>query len=100
MPQDTLRSSLRGSPPEPGTNIMALMGFALSVLGFFLPPAALGGVVCGHLARHQIRSSGEKGDTWALAALILGYLLILLSVAGLLLFGGFMIAMFGIVAFM
>ncbi|GAB2803065.1 hypothetical protein GCM10027040_34090 [Halomonas shantousis] len=100
MAQDIFRPSRQGSSPEPGTNIMALVGFGLSVVGLFFAPAALGGVVCGHLARRQIRERGEQGDTWALAALILGYLLILLSIAGLLIFGGFMVAMFGIAAFM
>ncbi|WP_242495500.1 MULTISPECIES: DUF4190 domain-containing protein [Salinicola] len=87
------------SPPGP-TNVMALVAFALSVLGTLVPPAALGGVVCGHLARHQIRARQESGDSWALAGLILGYLLILLSLAGILLFGGFVATMFGIMAFM
>ncbi|OLO10279.1 hypothetical protein BTW10_15470 [Chromohalobacter japonicus] len=87
-------------PPTPQLNTMAIVAFALSVLGIFVLPSALGGVVCGHLARRQIRRTGEQGDAWALAALILGYLLLLLSIAGLLLFGGFMITMFGVMAFM
>jgi len=90
------------TPPVPQgpINLMALAAFALSVLGTLVPPAALGGVVCGHLARRQIRRRRESGDSWALAGLILGYLLILLSLAGLLLFGGFVATMFGIMAFM
>ncbi|MGM8932139.1 DUF4190 domain-containing protein [Salinicola halophyticus] len=88
------------TPPPAPTNIMALVAFALSVLGTLVPPAALGGVVCGHLARRQIRRKQESGDSWALAGLILGYLLILLSLAGLLLFGGFVAAMFGVMAFL
>jgi hypothetical protein len=81
------------------TNAMALASFALSVLGCLLAPAALGGIVCGHLARRQIRQRGDAGDSWALAGLILGYLLIALSLAGLLMFGGMMLTMFGIMAF-
>lgn len=87
------------SLPPTGTNLMAITAFILSVLAVFVAPAALGGVVCGHIARRQIRRSGEQGDSWALAALCLGYLLILLSLAGLLLFGGFMLTLFGIMAF-
>ncbi|WP_343230587.1 DUF4190 domain-containing protein [Salinicola acroporae] len=56
--------------------------------------------MCGHLARRQIRQQQESGDSWALAGLILGYLLILLSLAGLLLFGGFIVTMFGVMAFL
>lgn len=93
------QASPPSSSPPAGTNWMALTAFALSVLAVFVAPAALGGVVCGHLARRQIRHSGEHGDSWALAALILGYLLIVLSLAGVLLFGGLMLTMFGIMAF-
>lgn len=98
----TFASSPSGqsTPPSAPTNLMALAAFALSVLGTLVPPAALGGVVCGHLARRQIRRKRESGDSWALAGLILGYLLILLSLAGLLLFGGFVATLFGIMAFM
>lgn len=78
---------------------MAMVAFGLSLLAIFIAPAALGGVVCGHIARRQIRRTGEQGDSWALAALVLGYLLIILSLAGLLLFGGFMLTLFGIMAF-
>ncbi|MBZ9540366.1 DUF4190 domain-containing protein [Modicisalibacter tunisiensis] len=77
---------------------MAIAAFALSVLAVFVTPAALAGVVCGHLARRQIRRRGERGDSWAQAALIIGYLLIGAAVAGLLLFGGFVATFFGIMA--
>lgn len=87
------------SPPPAGTNPMAIAAFVLSILAVFVAPAALAGVVCGHIARHQIRHNDEQGDSWALAALIIGYLLIALSLAGVLLFGGFMITLFGIMAF-
>ncbi|MDV6319329.1 DUF4190 domain-containing protein [Chromohalobacter sp. HP20-39] len=99
MPRDTPMPSTP-PPTPPQLNTMAIAAFALSVLGIFVLPSVLGGVVCGHLARRQIRRTGEQGDAWALAALILGYLLLLLSIAGLLLFGGFMITMFGVMALM
>ena len=40
------------------------------VLAFVAPP---GGIVCGHIARRQIRTSGGQGDGLALAGLVLGY---------------------------
>jgi hypothetical protein len=46
---------------------LAIIAF---VLAFVVPP---GGIVCGHIARSQIRSTGEQGDGLALAGLILGY---------------------------
>ncbi|MCM2131756.1 DUF4190 domain-containing protein [Larsenimonas rhizosphaerae] len=81
------------------TNTMAVIAFLLSLASFMVAPACLGGVVCGHIARHQIRKTGERGDSWALAALIIGYLMLLVSVGGLILFGGIMLTMFGIAAF-
>ncbi|RIX30370.1 DUF4190 domain-containing protein [Amnibacterium setariae] len=48
-------------------NPLAIIAF---VLAFLVPP---GGIVCGHIARRQIRSTGEQGDGLALAGLILGY---------------------------
>jgi hypothetical protein len=51
----------------PPWNPLAIIGF---VLAFVVPPGA---IVCGHIARGQIRRTGEQGDGLALAALILGY---------------------------
>jgi hypothetical protein len=51
-----------GYPPPRPTN-----GLAVAVLTFI--PA----IVCGHLARAQIRRTGEAGGGLALAGLILGY---------------------------
>jgi hypothetical protein len=48
-------------------NALAIVAF---VLAFVVPP---GGIVCGHIARRQIRSTGEQGDGLALGGLILGY---------------------------
>jgi hypothetical protein len=56
-------------PPAPlrPWNALAIIGF---VLAFVVPPGA---IACGHIARAQIRTTGEQGDGLALAALILGY---------------------------
>jgi hypothetical protein len=57
------------APAGPTTpwNPLAIVGF---VLAFVAPPGA---IVCGHIARRQIRTTGEQGDGLALAGLILGY---------------------------
>jgi hypothetical protein len=55
------------TPTVPPWNALAIIAF---VLAFVVPP---GGIVCGHIARGQIRSTGEQGDGLALAGLILGY---------------------------
>ncbi|MCM2973031.1 DUF4190 domain-containing protein [Larsenimonas suaedae] len=80
------------------TNVMALVAFGLSLLSFFVAPACLGSIVCGHVARAQIRRSHENGDSWAVAGLVIGYLMLLASVAGLLVFGGVILTFFGIAA--
>jgi hypothetical protein len=40
----------------------------------FGPLATIPAVVCGHMARHQIRRTGEQGAGMALAGLILGWI--------------------------
>ncbi|MDR1823813.1 MAG: DUF4190 domain-containing protein [Bifidobacteriaceae bacterium] len=54
--------------PARPTNGMAI---AALVLAFFFPPLA---IVFGHIARGQIRRTGESGDGLALAGLIMGYI--------------------------
>jgi len=43
---------------------------------FTLGLAAIPAVILGHLARGQIRQTGERGDGMAVAGLVLGYLAI------------------------
>lgn len=56
-------------------NTLAVVGFVLS---FFV---SIAGVVCGHIALSQIKTSGERGRGLAIAALVIGYLGLLLFVA-------------------
>lgn len=61
-------------PPTSGLAVGSLVcGIAeLFTLGFAAVPA----VILGHLARAQIRQTGERGDGMAVAGLVLGYLAI------------------------
>lgn len=65
------------------TSGLAITSLVLSLLGcFFL--TAIAGVICGHLARKRIRRDPSlTGGGLALAALIIGYILIALWVAWL-----------------
>jgi Domain of unknown function (DUF4190) len=73
----------QGAPPPasvfvygPRTNSAAVASLVLGVISWFLCPF-IGGilaVVFGHVARGQIRRSGESGGGLAVAGLILGYL--------------------------
>ena len=72
-------------PPYPAaafrpTNTMAILSL---VFAFVFAPL---GIVFGHIAKSQIRSSGEGGDGLALAGLITSYIFTGLYVAGCALF--------------
>lgn len=68
-------------PTEPPHNVLAWvslgLGFAFVLFGTF---ASIAAVVCGHIARRQIRERGEQGANAALWGLVLGYAGIALSV--------------------
>lgn len=55
-----------GYPMRRPTNAMAIVAL---VLGLTVPP---GGLICGIIARKQIKETGEEGDGLALAGLIIG----------------------------
>jgi peptidyl-prolyl cis-trans isomerase B (cyclophilin B) len=65
---------LQPAPPQERWNVLAIVGF---VLAFFV---SLGAVICGHIALSQIKRTGERGHGLALAAVILGYVGIALTV--------------------
>ncbi|MGK5672536.1 DUF4190 domain-containing protein [Micromonospora sp. URMC 106] len=56
-----------GPRPGGGTNVLAILSL---VLAFVFAPA---GIVLGHLAKRQIRTTGEEGDQLATWGLVLGY---------------------------
>lgn len=58
---------------------MALIGFILSVAGFFTFVTAIPGVILGHIALRQIRVTRESGHGLAIAALAVGYSVIALG---------------------
>jgi hypothetical protein len=72
-------SGYAGSGTGP-TNGLAIVSLVLSLLGLFFYITAIGGVICGHIARRQIREGHESGDGLALAGLIVGYIVLALGV--------------------
>jgi hypothetical protein len=68
-------------PPAPPTNGLAIAALVCGVGGFVVGLSFIPAIICGHLARRQIRQTGEQGAGLALAGLILGYVGIALFIA-------------------
>ncbi|WP_462158310.1 DUF4190 domain-containing protein [Pseudoalteromonas sp. GB56] len=84
------------APKQAQTSVLAIVSLVLGVLGIFFF-GSIAAVICGHIARSQIRKSNgnQTGDGLALAGLILGYLSIafwglwLIFVGGLAMLGSY-----------
>ena len=87
------------------TSSLAIISLVSGILGWTLLPflGSIAAVICGHMARSEIRREPDRleGDGLAIAGLVLGYLSIamavLLVLAVFLFFGGLVwfAAMFG-----
>lgn len=55
---------------------MALVSLCAGIASWVMVPVAgaIAAIVCGHLARKEIRQSGEDGDTFAVIGMVAGYL--------------------------
>ena len=67
-----------GYAPARPNNSLALVSLLCGIGGWTILPfiASIVAVVTGHMARRQIRETGEGGDGMAVAGLILGYIVI------------------------
>ncbi|MDA0768517.1 MAG: DUF4190 domain-containing protein [Verrucomicrobia bacterium] len=85
-------STMSVAPPQNGLAITSLVLGIVSIVAMTLIITAIPGVVCGHIARRQIREAPgvQSGEGMAIAGLILGYIAIILSLA----FIALMVAMF------
>jgi peptidyl-prolyl cis-trans isomerase B (cyclophilin B) len=63
-----------GQPVQQRYNTLSIIAFVLAFV------VSLGAVICGHIALAQINRTGERGRGFAIWALVLGYLGILLGV--------------------
>jgi hypothetical protein len=61
---------------------MAVISMILSLAGFFVVLSAPIGAILGHMARKQIRETGEDGDGFALTGIIVGWAITGLAVLG------------------
>ena len=65
-------------PPPSGTNSMAIASMVLGVAEFFTAGlTAIPAVVCGHIARRQMKLTSQRGDGLATSGLVLGYMAII-----------------------
>ncbi len=65
-------------PPPSGTNSMAIAAMVLGVAEFFTAGlTAIPAVVCGHIARRQMKLTSQRGDGLATSGLVLGYMAII-----------------------
>jgi len=64
-------------------NVMALIGFILSVSGVVVGITVIPGIVLSHIGFSQIKRTGEAGRGFALAGIIVGYCLVGLSLLAL-----------------
>ena len=83
------------------TNQLAIIALVAAMLSWVLLPVfgALVAIVTGHIARGQIRRSGESGKGLALAALVIGYVhlvvVVVAAIVWVILVGGFLFAWIG-----
>jgi hypothetical protein len=71
-------------PATGTTNVLAIVSLATGLASYVVIPVlgAIVAIVTGHMARGQIKRTGESGSGMALAGLILGYVhLVLVAIA-------------------
>ena len=85
------------APAEPPHNVLAWVSLGLG-LGFVVlgTIASIAAVICGHVARAQIRTRGEQGANAALWGLILGYAGIALTALALVALVVFLVVAVGV----
>ncbi len=83
-------------PVAPRQNVLAWVSFGLGLGGLFFGLfTSIAAIVCGHIARRQIRQRGEQGDGAALTGLISGYVLTVLWVLGIAAYIAFIVFLIG-----
>jgi len=76
-------------PSPPSTNALAIAALVCGAAQFVTGITFIPAIILGHVARSQIRKTGEQGDGMALAGLILGYIGGILVIVILVIFIGF-----------
>lgn len=69
----------------PRTNVFAIWSLVLSLLGFCCGCTPIAGIVCGMIALSQIKASRQGGRGMAIAGIVVGVVMLVVSALGLLL---------------
>ncbi|TVZ04159.1 DUF4190 domain-containing protein [Trebonia kvetii] len=85
-PQPDIQPGYYPYPVQRPTNGLAVAALVCGIAQFFVGVTFIPAIICGHMARRQIRQTGEGGDGMALAGLILGYIGGALLIGAVLLF--------------
>jgi Domain of unknown function (DUF4190) len=72
-PYPPYQGSYPAYPAALSTNGLAIASLVCGVGTFVIGLSFIPAIICGHIARRQIRQTGEQGGGLALAGLILGY---------------------------
>lgn len=85
--------------PLPPNNTLAVIALVSSIAGFFMFPVlgGIAGVIMGHIAKKQIRETGERGEGMVTAALWVGYVGAGLWILGFLAIVLFYLGMFALI---
>jgi hypothetical protein len=63
------------------TNPLAIVSMVCGMVALVLGPLAILAIVFGHIARGQVRRTGEGGRGMATSGLILGYMILVVGTA-------------------
>ena len=65
-------------PPMTTTNSLARASLVLGVAEFFtMGLTAIPAIICGHMAKREMRQTGQRGDGLATSGLVLGYMAVI-----------------------
>ncbi len=71
-------------PAQPSYNILSIIGFVISLLGFNVVA-----IILGAIGLSQIKKSGERGRGFALAAIWIGVISLILGIIAIIAFIAF-----------
>jgi uncharacterized protein DUF4190 len=72
-PQFGYRTPVAAPQPVSGTNGLAVASLVISLHSIGLPGVSIVGAILGHVARGQIRRTGDDGAGAALAGIVIGW---------------------------